>query len=105
MKKLIGFWLLISAVVLASALAANTLRAEPVAISVDQAGTTITLYTDECSVEAVSNVKYRVTWTERGKTFEGCYSISSVGLVLMYFSEDKTVAAAPVQVFRPATGI
>lgn len=75
--------------------------AKPVA-QASQGGITITLHDDPCKSEAVSNLPYRITWTEKGKTFEGCFTVNQ-GIVVAYFTDDKTVAIMPGQVFSPVS--
>ncbi len=75
--------------------------AAPVAIGQHE-GITVVLTDEPCALDAVSNLQRRATWTEGGKTFEGCFGILG-GMVVAYFS-DKTVAAIPVQHFAPARG-
>lgn len=66
---------------------------------------TITLYTDNCTLQAVVNLPLRATWTEGGKVFEGCYlPRPDAGLIVFYFS-DRTVGLAPMAVFRKVTGV
>lgn len=80
------------------------LYAGPVAM-MEGKGLSVTLYHPEkCQLEAVSNLPFRATWTENGKTFEGCFTIDGqLGIVRMYF-EDKSVVAIPVQLFQRVTG-
>jgi hypothetical protein len=77
--------------------------AEPLFQASDQKAR-ITLYSDQCELKEVSNLSRKATWEESGKTFEGCWSISPLGVVVMYFS-DKTVAVAPAQAFQKVTGV
>lgn len=67
-------------------------------------GMSITLYDDECTLKAeVSNLHHRSTWTEKGKTFEGCWSAHPNGFVVIY-SIDKSVVVVPARVFERVTG-
>jgi hypothetical protein len=67
--------------------------------------TLLIVLTDEpCNLPEVSNLKHRATWTEKGKTFQGCYAIHpAVPFVLAYF-EDKTVVLVPAEVFQRVPG-
>lgn len=65
-------------------------------------GTVIDLHDDKCAMDAVSNLPFRATWKDATATFEGCWGVTSYGLVMMYF-EDKTVAGVPTQVFKKLT--
>lgn len=48
----------------------------------------------------------RVTWTEKSKTFEGCYiKIPEAGIVSMYFPEDKSLVNASLAMFRKVKGV
>lgn len=75
--------------------------AKPIA-QVTHGEVTIVLHDDQCKSDAVSNLPYRITWTEKGKTFEGCFTVNQ-GIVVAYFMGDKTVALMPGQVFQPVT--
>jgi hypothetical protein len=67
-------------------------------------GITITLTDEPCALDAVSNLKYRATWVEKEKTFEGCWAPHrEMGVVIAYF-DDKTVALIPVQAFQKVIG-
>lgn len=59
-------------------------------------GVKVIVYGDEkCKMPEVSNLPWRATWTEKGKTFEGCAAVDPrVGLVVFYWS-DKTVVVIP----------
>jgi hypothetical protein len=62
-------------------------------------GVQIVLTDEPCAMSAVSNLAKRSTWTENGKTLEGCWGVSeAVGLVMAYWS-DRTVTAIPAQIF------
>lgn len=63
----------------------------------------IVVYDEPCKLPAISNLSRRATWTEPGKTFEGCAGVSPIGVVMFYF-EDRTAAAVPVQAFVRVTG-
>jgi hypothetical protein len=64
----------------------------------------IVLTDEPCNLPEVANLKHRATWTEKGKTFQGCYAIHpAVPFVLAYF-EDKTVVLFPAEVFQRVPG-
>ena len=65
---------------------------------------TVTLYDDKCALPAVSNLPFRATWSEHGKTTEGCFTIMGP-IVVMYFEVDRTVALAGAENFHKLTGI
>lgn len=68
-------------------------------------GVRVVVYANEaCSIPAVSNLPYKATWTENGKTVEGCAGIHPMGVVLLYFGADKTVVMIPRQQFVRVTG-
>lgn len=72
----------------------------------DAEGAKIELYDEPCKLkDAVSNLPYRATWTEKGKVFEGCFGASGAGVVVTYWKEDKTVAAIPVDAFKRVQGV
>jgi hypothetical protein len=65
----------------------------------DLEGVRIVLTDDKCDLTVVANLPYKATWTEKGRTFTGCWGVMGQNVVA-FFSEDKTVAAIPVQVFQ-----
>lgn len=60
-------------------------------------GVRVVLTDEPCAVAAVTNLPKRATWEEKGKTIEGCYTVSD-GLVVSYWA-DRTVSVIPAQVF------
>lgn len=88
--------LLLLALLCAPALAA------PVAEAVAE-GVSITLTNEPCRLKVVSNLPARATWTEKGKTFEGCFGLSH-GVVAFYF-DDRTVVMLPREAFKRARQI
>ena len=66
----------------------------------DVEGVKISLTDEPCKLTmAVENLKYRATWTEKGKTFEGCYGGHPFLPIVMAYFSDKTVVALPVEIF------
>jgi hypothetical protein len=54
---------------------------------------------------AVSNLPYRGTWTEKGKTSEGCWALHpEVPLIISYW-DDRTVAILPTVAVHPLTEV
>ena len=78
-------------------------RAAPILQAVSDDGVTITLHDDACQLAAVVNLAKRITWEEKGETFEGCYGRHPSGIIIAYFS-DKKVALFPERVFRAVRG-
>lgn len=98
MKTIMGwsFWVL---VVLAVFGVLRQAKAEPV-VSAEGGGIRVTVYTEDCAFTGVvANLPKRATWTENGKTVEGCAGAFPGGVVLLYFS-DKTVVAIPAAMFQ-----
>ena len=60
-------------------------------------GIRIELTDEPCKLTAVTNTPRRATWTERGKTTEGCWGVMS-GMVGAYF-DDRTIAVMPKEAF------
>ena len=81
---------------------ATSAHAAPMA-EASEDGAKITLTDEACKLTAVSNLKHRATWQEKGKTYEGCYGVHPAGLVLAYFA-DKTVVVLSVQAFTKVSG-
>lgn len=77
--------------------------AGPVAQTVTEDGAKIVLTDDPCKMKEVSNLKYRATWTEKGKVFEGCYAVHPYGVIVTYFS-DGAVALMPMDAFTKVSG-
>jgi hypothetical protein len=81
----------------------GSLNAAPI-MQANVEGVRILLYSDPCLMkDKVSNLPYRATWTENGKTFEGCWA-GNQGQVVGYFS-DMSVALMPAQIFSKVTGV
>jgi hypothetical protein len=69
-------------------------------------GVRIVLHDDKCTLKEVSNLPRKVVWHENGKEIVGCWGARpDAGLVLMYFSADKTVGIATMSSFRKVTSI
>ena len=65
----------------------------------------ITVYTEPCAVKAVGNLPKRATWTEKGKTFEGCAgSHPQYPILVFYFEGDKSVVVIEHGAFQKVTG-
>jgi hypothetical protein len=67
-------------------------------------GITLLITDEPCQLKAVGNLPYRATWTEKGKTFEGCAGGHPMGIVMFYW-DDKSVSVAPVQAFTKVSAI
>lgn len=80
-------------------LAAPHAIAKPIAMLTDESGVSITVFDEKCALAAVSNLPGRATWTEKGKTFEGCVGVTPFGVLTFYFEGDKSVVIIPIQAF------
>lgn len=101
--KTFGFLGLILAVlVLAIIFLVHNVKAAPVAEAGGD-GVIVQLTDELCTLSAVTNLKGRATWTERGVVTEGCWANAN-GLVMFYFA-DRTVVAIPAQAFQRVTGV
>jgi hypothetical protein len=80
--------------------------ADPV-LAAEQNGVRIVIHSENCKYKGVvSNLPKRATWTEKGKTFEGCAGVvPQLGMTMFYFSADKTIAVVPMEMFAPVTGV
>lgn len=96
--RIVVFWL---PILVLFVLCTSIVYARPVA-KVQQDGITITLTDEPCKLPVVSNLPYRLTWEEGGKKFEGCFTVQQ-GIVVAYFSGDKTVVILPGHAFAPVT--
>jgi hypothetical protein len=91
---MLGFVLLVAA--------AFNVHGKPIAVAAEQ-GAVITLTDEPCKFTHVVQMPYRITWEEKGKKFEGCFSINQ-SIIVAYF-EDKSIALIPTGVFRPASSL
>lgn len=96
---------LLTAVVLA--LVFGAAEAREVARSESQ-GVVVSLTDENCQMlDRVTNLPLRATWTEKGKKYDGCYTLTTGGQVLLFF-DDLTAVVAPFQAFesvsRPQRG-
>jgi hypothetical protein len=67
-------------------------------------GVKIVLTDEPCKLSAVENLQRRATWTEKGKTTEGCYGgHPAFPIVLLYFA-DKTVVVLLIEMFTQVRG-
>jgi hypothetical protein len=81
-----------------------TAQAAPL-YSAEVEGVRIVLTDEDCKLTAVANLKKRATWTEKGKTFEGCFGLHpQYGVVIAYFS-DKHVVLMDPQAFVRVPGV
>ncbi len=61
-------------------------------------GIKVIVYDQPCALKEIVNLPKRATWTEKGKTTEGCAGVDPRGIVLFYWG-DRTVVIVPVQNF------
>lgn len=95
------FWAAV-VVVLGWGLHSGKVFGEPMAVA-KEGGIRIVVYTEDCSLKEVKNLPKRATWTENGKTIEGCVGLfGQIGLAMFYFA-DKTVVPVPMQLFEKVT--
>lgn len=93
-------WGVLIGLVLAGTFYASRLYAEP-RFTAQGEGVVITLYDEPCDLEdQITNLPYKATWVENGKTFKGCFvPRPDAGFVIAYF-DDKTVALIPFKVLQ-----
>lgn len=60
--------------------------------------TSVTLYTEPCTLKAITNLPQKAVWTEEGKQFEGCWAPTQFDVVITYW-DDSTVALTPFAAF------
>jgi hypothetical protein len=80
----------------------KTANAEP-SYEASGDGVRVVVYSEKCSLPEVMNLAQRATWTEKGKTTEGCAGVHPMGVVLFWFS-DRTVVAIPTSQFVRVVG-
>lgn len=90
------------AFVLSIALYATSVHADVVAVA-NIEGVKITLLNDKCDLKEVSNLPYKATWIEDGRTYKGCWAANQ-GFVVGFFVDDKSVAVMPMRIFTKVTG-
>jgi hypothetical protein len=95
-------WFLWAAIIVLAIFATGALAA-PMAQTATADGATIVLFDEPCKLKEVTNLKYRATWKEKGKTFEGCYAVHPFGVVVAYFN-DGAVALMPIDSFQKVQG-
>lgn len=80
----------------------NLVHANPIA-EIREGGIIVTLTDEPCVLkEFVTNLPFRSTWTENGKTVEGCAG-GMMGAIVAWYS-DKTVAFFPMSAFTRVQG-
>jgi len=96
-------WALLVGGVVAMVLHAGQVRAAA-KFYAEADGARVVLHDDKCQLPEVSNLPFRAEWTEKGTTYEGCWSPPhpNVGVVMAYFT-DKTVVGLPAQMFKALT--
>jgi hypothetical protein len=67
-------------------------------------GVKIVVYDEPCKLAVVTNLKYRATWQEKGKTYEGCVGGHPHFPVIMGYFADRTVVVLPTEMFVRVTG-
>jgi hypothetical protein len=103
MNRYLSPLFILIALVLVCLLYATTVKADPLFQATGD-GARIVLTNEPCKLPEVTNLPYRATWEEKGKTFEGCYGARpDAGVVVAYFS-DKTAVAIPFQAFTKIQG-
>lgn len=70
----------------------------------DQEGVKIVLFDEDCKLKEVTNLKKRATWTEKGRTYEGCYGGHPFFPIVMGYFSDRTVVALPSEIFIKVHG-
>lgn len=65
-------------------------------------GIEVVIYSEGCTLKEVTNLPKRATWTENGKTVEGCGGV--VGGLAVFYWLDRTVTVAPANVFMRVVG-
>jgi hypothetical protein len=77
------------------------------AIGENPAGQTVevVLHDEPCALEAIANLPKRATWTEPGKTYEGCWGPDPHLPIVQVYWSDRTVVAIPRRALVPLTRI
>lgn len=96
------FWILVI-VALGMALTSGKVFGEPF-ISAEMAGVRLVVHTEECAVKEIKNLPRRATWTEKGKTTEGCAGLSQEIEMIVFYWADGTVTVIPSPYFQRVHG-
>ncbi len=97
-------WALAIGLAIGGVLYAAKVQAVPLYFA-EAEGVRIILTDEDCKLPSISNLKKRATWTENGKTVEGCFGgHPQYPLVLFYFA-DKTIVVLPVEAFQRVNGV
>ena len=97
-------WALAIGVVIAAVLYAGKVRAEPRFTTTD-GNVVVTLYDDACQLtDQITNMPYKATWQEGGKTFQGCWMARPDAQAALAYFADKTVALIPFGMLKAAQG-
>lgn len=75
-------------------------HAVPIAQATGPGGEVVTIMDEPCALKHIVDLSNRATWSEKGKTFEGCASPHPIGVVVLFFKEDKTIAIIPMRAFQ-----
>jgi hypothetical protein len=78
--------------------------AKPVG-QVSQGDMRIVFHDEPCKLKEVINLKYRATWLQGGKTYEGCWSAHQQYPIVVTYWADSTVGIIPLEVVGSATEI
>jgi len=96
---------LAAAALLAAAVAMLPLpaKAKPV-FQASQGNVVLMLHTEECAFQGTVALPLKATWTQDGKTVEGCWGPrADLKVVLFYFPSDKSVFAVGMDHFTKLT--
>ena len=83
---------------------AGAAHAEPAAV-ITAPGLVISLFDEDCKLEAITNLPLRATWTRNGKTLEGCFGIFRESSAVGAYFEDKTMVVAPLSAVQKVLSI
>ena len=84
------------------ALTTSTVKAEAVAVA-NAPGIVVTVFNEPCALQQVVNLPLRATWTQNGKTIEGCFGSFSEAAAIGVFFDDGTVVVLPMAAFQRVT--
>jgi hypothetical protein len=80
-----------------------TADAKPIYTTAQQ-GVVLTIHTEECGFKDTVDMPLKATWTQDGKTIEGCWlARPDLKVLLFYFPADKSVFAVSMGAFQKVT--
>jgi hypothetical protein len=98
------FWTAVISLALAAVFYSGRVFADPIFTAEGEGGATVLLYNEPCQIKTLTNLPFRATWVEKGKTFEGCFVPRPEAQIVLFYFDDGTVGYIPFQMLRKTVG-